>query len=79
VKTEDIEIFPNPATDQLQIRYHTEQLTGITITNSIGQLMLQQPIHNELTTLNVKELPAGIYIITLNRKAGNTIHKFVKN
>lgn len=78
VPTVGVEIFPNPATDQLYIRSNSEQLSGVTITNSVGQVMLQQATSGALTTLNVAGLPSGIYIVILRGERGNSMHKFVK-
>lgn len=72
-----VEVFPNPATNELFINAPGAIYTTCTITNSIGQVMLRQEVLTPRTKLNIVNLPAGIYYVTL-RGAQTEVHKVVK-
>jgi hypothetical protein len=84
ITTEAITIFPNPATNELTITITDPViLSGVegssfTITNSIGQQMLQQPLSLIKTNVNVGTFPAGIYYINFKGENGTNVQKFVK-
>jgi uncharacterized repeat protein (TIGR01451 family) len=75
---DNIKLYPNPATNQLIISADEHVYRSFTITNSMGQLMLQDEVRGTNTTLNIKRLPAGIYYVTLKGTEGNEVRKFVK-
>lgn len=70
-------IYPNPATDELTIKT-ADTYSSFSITNSIGQIMLQQPLSNNVTTVNVKALPPGLYIVSLEGEEGREVMRFLK-
>lgn len=74
----NVTLYPNPATDELTIKTATSSYTSLTISNSIGQVMMQQTISNTQTKVNVKALPAGLYYVTVKGENGNSVQKFVK-
>ena len=80
--TGNIQIFPNPTTDELTIQSANVILSGaegqLSITNSIGQTMMQQPLTLSETKVNVSTLPAGLYYITFRGDNGMEVRKFVK-
>jgi len=75
--TNQIDIFPNPATTSLTIQSSHEPITQIAITNLLGQtLYTQQPIANcKLLSINCTAFPTGVYFIKIN---STEVHKFVK-
>jgi hypothetical protein len=75
-KTDDVKIYPNPATTQLTIS-SPENITAITINNLLGQT-----VYSQLQTANCKQLqldvaalPSGVYFVKIN---GAEVRKFVK-
>ncbi len=74
----NVTLYPNPATDELTIKTANSSYTSLTISNSIGQVMMQQAISNTQTKVNVKALPAGLYYVTVKGENGNSVQKFVK-
>ena len=72
------EIYPNPATDELTIKMDKNAYNSFTITNSVGQVFMQQQLATTQTTVNVKTLPAGLYYIALRGENGTKVQKFVK-
>jgi Secretion system C-terminal sorting domain len=60
-------IYPNPTSKNLTIQLNKLQITGnetLQITNSIGQVVLQQKVANN-STINVESLARGVYYIRL--------------
>jgi len=66
-------LFPNPATDQLQITNHQLQISGLMIYNVVGQLVLQSAIGNEQTTISISSLTKGLYFVRLMGLNGHVI------
>lgn len=76
--TNTTHIFPNPATTQLTIQTAQPLYTKLSITNSIGQSMLQQDMSGMQTQVDIEALPMGIYYITLTSNGESKVEKFVK-
>lgn len=63
-----IEIFPNPATNQLTI----ERATGakVLLCNSLGQKLIQFSVNAGKQMTNLSTLPAGMYLLYIKDKTG---------
>lgn len=72
------QIYPNPATDALTIKMTKNAYTSYTITNQVGQVLVQQQISATQTQVNIKTLAPGLYYITLRGENGTSVQKFVK-
>ncbi len=71
-------VFPNPANDELNIQLDNGYFASLVITNSVGSTVISQPINKALTQINIKQLPSGLYYVTLKGEQGNVVRKFVK-
>ncbi len=71
-------LFPNPTTHTLTIKTTQQQYTTYTITNSVGQTLLQQSLTGAQTTADVHTLPSGVYYVTLRGSGAPVTLKFVK-
>jgi len=58
-----LEIYPNPASTVTNISIQGSENAEIFILNSLGKLIQEIKMTNELTRLPVDELNAGLYII----------------
>ncbi|MFI5195839.1 MAG: T9SS type A sorting domain-containing protein [Chitinophagales bacterium] len=76
--THKAEIYPNPATDELTIKMDEGAYNSFTITNNVGQVLIQQVLTKTLTKVNVKMLPPGLYYVTMKGDNGTMTRKFVK-
>ena len=76
--SDKVQIFPNPASDELTIVMDNGAYNAFTISNSLGQQMIRQQISSPHTTVGIKSLPAGVYYITLRGDKGTREQKFVK-
>jgi uncharacterized delta-60 repeat protein len=78
-----LNVFPNPVADQLfiQTSFSPDKEASIIITNSLGQIMKQEPVKfiGDKIKVDVNNLPAGIYLITLKSSADMGSAKFIKN
>jgi len=78
INNEAIQLYPNPATNILTIKSSNNQFISFSITNSIGQTLIQKNITTIQTTVDVKALTPGIYYIYLKADSGVMVRKFVK-
>lgn len=73
-----INLYPNPATNELHIQVPKGAYTAYTISNTIGQSIIQQTIRQAETTISTAGLPPGMYFITLAGDGGLKTLRFVK-
>jgi hypothetical protein len=80
----NIEIFPNPVSDLLQVQLPAKQNgpATITITDAMGKLIFTKPVQlstgNNATGIPVRQLPNGVYQFTLENKDGRQTKTFIK-
>ena len=60
-------VWPNPANSILNIQAHV-RIETIELFNMLGQCMLSQTAASENASVNIKGLPAGIYLLRLNKQ-----------
>ena len=73
-----VQMFPNPTTNELTIKMSQNAYTSFSVTNSIGQEMIQQPLVLTQTQVDVSALTPGLYYITFRGDNGTRVEKFVK-
>jgi hypothetical protein len=73
----DLKIFPNPVTEVLHCDF-PDSNSLVSISNSSGAIVWQDFPEKDSSTINVKHLPAGLYILTIfdNGRMGKA--KFIK-
>ena len=76
--TQKVTISPNPTTSNLNIAMSPNAYTTFSITNSIGQQIMQQTLTSTQTNVNVSTLSPGLYYITFRGDNGTKVQKFVK-
>jgi hypothetical protein len=79
----NFKIFPNPAHEYISIEWVNYNISTIRLTSSIGENILEKSLYLTNDTkaeLFIKDLPAGIYILTSFSEDKNTYSskKFVK-
>lgn len=60
----NIAIFPNPATDIVEISA-TQNITRIEIVSATGQIMHENEVNEESVSINVENLPSGTYFVRI--------------
>ncbi len=71
-------VYPNPVSNELTINTGSEQYNTLTITNAVGQLMTSRALNGIIDRVDVKNLPAGTYFITLKGASGIKTQQFQK-
>ena len=69
-------IFPNPTTGLLNIE--GKNIQEISIFNAMGKIITVKQVNQPVSTINITELPAGIYFIRIVTKTDSGITKIVK-
>ncbi|MEO8146405.1 MAG: T9SS type A sorting domain-containing protein [Bacteroidia bacterium] len=78
-----LELYPNPASQNINLNFETlDESAQLEIRNITGQLMMQKQIASDdgnfETSLDVSNLPNGIYIMLVKTESGITSKRFVK-
>jgi hypothetical protein len=61
-----VEIYPNPATDLIYLRLLSDEISGTAnLYNNNGQLLKKIKLISNLNTVQVNELPKGLYILRI--------------
>ena len=71
-------IYPNPSNGQLFIESTNYKNTTAEIFNIEGALLQSLFLQSAKTTLNIENLPAGIYFVKVKNAEGVTVKKIVK-
>lgn len=84
IPNNEITIYPNPATDFLQIMSDTYQPSvKFNIYNSKGEVVLQKTnvsLNKQVPfTLDLKNIPAGVYYFEMRSGSKKTVRKFIKS
>ena len=79
-KDDDIEIYPNPVSDLLEIRLIKPDPNGldISIIDQLGREKIHQSIGGHGGQVDVSELPPGIYMVRIKGTDGSFVHKMIK-
>jgi hypothetical protein len=74
-----IKVYPNPATDAISIRVQKEGWNEATLSNSVGQVVSRITLATGENTLQVGQLPAGIYYLQAKGAAGSYTERVEKH
>jgi hypothetical protein len=69
-----VQVFPNPVSDELQVKLPVENDAKYSIYNVMGNIVMQGKLSDEISIINVASLASGIYYLKISEQ---TI-KFVK-
>lgn len=76
-----VNVYPNPATDLVNVDINSREngMFTINVYNTVGSLVLsQQAEGNSTETLDVTNLPAGLYMMEVSGENGKTVRKLIK-
>jgi uncharacterized repeat protein (TIGR01451 family) len=76
--TSNVNVYPNPVSDELTVKVDNGNYSTLSISNTVGQVVLNQSFSTTQTKVNVKTLAPGIYYITLRGESGVKVQKFEK-
>lgn len=74
-----VAIYPNPATDRINISIQSETMdqAEATIIDTKGNVMLQQSLNQRLTEMNISALSTGIYFVKITSNHFNKVSKLI--
>jgi hypothetical protein len=75
---ENIQIYPNPFRENLQIELKDVKETRISIYSIQGKLVHQATIHSGINNINLQELPAGSYQLQIENNTDFSVQTIVK-
>ena len=71
-------MYPNPAHDEVNVTT-VNKITGITITNLLGQQVRAMQYNSAAVRVDVRGLPAGVYFMKVTDEYGvQTVERIVK-
>lgn len=73
-----IAVYPNPATDMVRVEA-AQVVDAYEVYDMTGAMVLSREAGNKAFGIDVRELPAGVYLITLRTKGTVTTQRFVKH
>ncbi len=65
-------LFPNPATDWLQIQWSEEEIATVSCWNTQGKMVMLHILNRKNPTLDMRQLPAGHYMLHI--RTGRKTH-----
>ena len=71
---QDISIYPNPATDRLNITLGNQQQLLVEIYDIIGNIVLKSFIHNTESFINIEQFDKGMYLVRLMDEGNNILY-----
>jgi len=76
----NFEVYPNPASDMIEVSSVQEAVSSIEIYNLLGEKVFTSPFtdYRSPTTINVANLPNGMYVVEVKTEKGVGMRKFVK-
>lgn len=73
-----IKLYPNPVIDILFVKTSFNQPYKLEIVNSLGQMVMMKSMGQNKETINVSELPKGIYSVIVKKGNDILVQKFMK-
>ncbi|MFI5203562.1 MAG: T9SS type A sorting domain-containing protein [Flavobacteriales bacterium] len=74
-----IEVYPNPASDLLNIKVLKNEIYTASVINSTGQIVLTAAGKTSLLQLDIRELSTGYYTVLITCPTGTIRSAFIKN
>jgi hypothetical protein len=66
ILTKGMMVYPNPASDIISVKINPLLLgQNYKIIDQVGRIVLTDKLQSEITSININELPIGIYFLTI--------------
>ena len=72
-------ILPNPTSDYIQVNLAGINIQKFSIINIDGKVILESESQDLKNGVDIKFLPSGIYILSLETESGTMVEKFIKH
>jgi YVTN family beta-propeller protein len=75
-----IDIFPNPASEEIRVIGNQCSVSGVEVFNLLGEKIYNLPITDNRLPITVKvaDFPAGVYMVKVQTENGVEVKKFIK-
>ena len=73
-----VTIYPNPATDQITVEVSLTGAGNIIIETVAGKELIKTPLAAPLTSIDIRNLPIGVYFVRLTFDKTVQVQKFIK-
>lgn len=74
----DVELFPNPTKDALNMRWD-EQVSTIELTDAQGKLLQKRDVSNtKEIALDLQNVSTGVYLVRVISNEGTSVHQVIK-
>ncbi|MEY4002832.1 MAG: hypothetical protein RIT07_874 [Bacteroidota bacterium] len=74
----DIRVYPNPAAEILHIDLNGSSMLNLNLIDITGKLIIQKIVNPDNNTLNISEIPSGIYMLSATGTSGNYTFQIIK-
>ena len=72
-RVEDISVYPNPAQNQVTVA--ADEMLRVSLINSLGQIVYDAPAEGNVTSINLSDVKAGLYLIRINTVNGVSVRQ----
>ncbi|NER12314.1 T9SS type A sorting domain-containing protein [Leptobacterium flavescens] len=78
ILSDEIRIFPNPATDILTVRMNSQNKGTYSIVNFLGQTVKLGELNRRESVININELVRGVYFMRISNNGKTVTRKIIK-
>lgn len=78
LKGNDITVFPNPATNLLNVVSKSQQIVSVEIIDLNGRIIKTKKINGNNILIEIGSIESGVYILKVNNETGSISKKFIK-
>ncbi len=73
-----VSVYPNPASDVLHVNINSNALNRVVITNAAGKNISTGILQNGDNSINIKNLPKGMYIVKILNDVDTKVYRITK-
>lgn len=75
----NIKVYPNPTTGQLFIEKEGDNALNVVVVDQLGRILQEQKLNAALSTIDIGQLPTGVYFISISDGKKRVTEKIIKN
>ncbi len=79
VEAMQVHLYPNPTSGLVYMEQLSEEDTQIKVLDNLGRVVLQQNTKDKTTTIDLNQLPQGLYYINIQQEEKVSTHKVIKH
>lgn len=74
-----LQLYPNPAGNELQITGIPKEISHLKIVNMLGKTVMELKPENSFMNVDLRTLSSGIYFLSYQSGNKNVVRKFIRN